>query len=227
MSAGCLYRNPVSRPDGTIGRVGRPAPNHASYGSFATFSDRDGNGWLLQEITTRLPGRIDPVAASFDSAGDLVRAFRRAARRSWRAREARRSGRCELARLICRVHGAGSTLWPNSEMIVDCLHQSLPRHLHHSRPINGEPPTGPRDNFDGHFVRIRVPCPTWPEAAKELSRLLEEKAMPRAIEIGLTPTRSARMAPLLESLSHSCRKYRRLGRFSRLGRLISPLPSIF
>jgi catechol 2,3-dioxygenase-like lactoylglutathione lyase family enzyme len=36
-----------------------PAPDHTSYGSFATFSDPDGNSWLLQEITTRLPGRVD------------------------------------------------------------------------------------------------------------------------------------------------------------------------
>jgi catechol 2,3-dioxygenase-like lactoylglutathione lyase family enzyme len=39
------------------GRVGGPAPGHATYGSFATFRDPDGNGWLLQEVTTRLPGR--------------------------------------------------------------------------------------------------------------------------------------------------------------------------
>ena len=43
--------------DGTSGRVSGPAPDHASYGSFATFSDPDGNSWLLQEIKTRLPGR--------------------------------------------------------------------------------------------------------------------------------------------------------------------------
>jgi catechol 2,3-dioxygenase-like lactoylglutathione lyase family enzyme len=42
---------------GAEGRVSGPAPNHQSYGSFASFSDPDGNGWLLQEITTRLPGR--------------------------------------------------------------------------------------------------------------------------------------------------------------------------
>jgi catechol 2,3-dioxygenase-like lactoylglutathione lyase family enzyme len=39
------------------GRIGGPAPEHASYGSFATFRDPDGNGWLFQEVTTRLPGR--------------------------------------------------------------------------------------------------------------------------------------------------------------------------
>ncbi len=42
---------------GTEGRVSGPAPEHADYGSFASFSDPDGNGWVLQEIKTRLPGR--------------------------------------------------------------------------------------------------------------------------------------------------------------------------
>ena len=42
-------------------------------------SDPDGNGWLFQEITTRLPGRIDSTATSFASANDLASALRRAA----------------------------------------------------------------------------------------------------------------------------------------------------
>jgi catechol 2,3-dioxygenase-like lactoylglutathione lyase family enzyme len=42
---------------GTEGRAPGPAPERSSYGSFASFSDPDGNGWLLQEVTTRLPGR--------------------------------------------------------------------------------------------------------------------------------------------------------------------------
>jgi catechol 2,3-dioxygenase-like lactoylglutathione lyase family enzyme len=42
---------------GANGRAGGPAPEHADYGSFVAFSDPDGNGWLLQEIKTRLPGR--------------------------------------------------------------------------------------------------------------------------------------------------------------------------
>jgi catechol 2,3-dioxygenase-like lactoylglutathione lyase family enzyme len=45
------------QPEGSIGRVRGAAPEHASYRSFATFSDPDGNGWLLQEIQVRLPGR--------------------------------------------------------------------------------------------------------------------------------------------------------------------------
>ncbi len=66
------------QPVGTSGRVSGPAPNHASYSSFATFSDPDGNGWLLQEITTRLPGRIDAAETAFASTADLVSALRRA-----------------------------------------------------------------------------------------------------------------------------------------------------
>jgi catechol 2,3-dioxygenase-like lactoylglutathione lyase family enzyme len=65
--------------DGTNGRVNGPAPDHASYSSFVTFSDPDGNGWLLQEITTRLPGRIDAAETSFASTADLASALRRAA----------------------------------------------------------------------------------------------------------------------------------------------------
>jgi catechol 2,3-dioxygenase-like lactoylglutathione lyase family enzyme len=59
-------------------RLSGPAPDRSSYGSFVSFSDPDGNVWLLQEITTRLPGRIDPGSISFSSAGDLASAFRRA-----------------------------------------------------------------------------------------------------------------------------------------------------
>ena len=70
-------------------RVSGPDPEHRSYRSFASFNDPDGNGWLLQEITTRLPGRIDP-------ADDVVRVRKRPGERASacggrprRAREAR------------------------------------------------------------------------------------------------------------------------------------------
>jgi catechol 2,3-dioxygenase-like lactoylglutathione lyase family enzyme len=59
-------------------RVNGPDPEHRSYRSFASFRDPDGNGWLLQEITTRLPGRIDSAATNFASASDLANAMRRA-----------------------------------------------------------------------------------------------------------------------------------------------------
>ena len=60
-------------------RVSGRDPEHRSYRSFASFHDPDGNGWLFQEITTRLPGRIDPATTTFASAGDLGSALRRAA----------------------------------------------------------------------------------------------------------------------------------------------------
>jgi len=59
-------------------RTGGPDPERGSYRSFASFRDPDGNGWLFQEITTRLAGRIDSGATSFTSAAELAEAFRRA-----------------------------------------------------------------------------------------------------------------------------------------------------
>jgi catechol 2,3-dioxygenase-like lactoylglutathione lyase family enzyme len=66
------------QPDATSGRVSGPAADHATYSSFATFNDPDGNSWLLQEVTTRLPGRVDLATTSFASANDLANALRRA-----------------------------------------------------------------------------------------------------------------------------------------------------
>ena len=54
-------------------------PERASYRSRAQFSDPDGNSWVLQEITSRLPGRVEPDPTSFASASDLASALRRAA----------------------------------------------------------------------------------------------------------------------------------------------------
>src|SRR6185437_12592438 len=59
-------------------RVNGSDPDHRSYRSFASFHDPDGNGWLLQEITSRLPGRIDSSGTTFASASEMASAFRRA-----------------------------------------------------------------------------------------------------------------------------------------------------
>ena len=59
-------------------RVSGPDPERGSYRSCVSFRDPDGNGWLLQEITTRLPGRIDSRTTSFASVSDLASALRRA-----------------------------------------------------------------------------------------------------------------------------------------------------
>ena len=71
--AGGPFNNAVQKP-----RVAGPDPEGRSYFSFASFEDPDGTCWLLQEITTRLPGRIDSAAATFNSVSDLSSAFRRA-----------------------------------------------------------------------------------------------------------------------------------------------------
>jgi catechol 2,3-dioxygenase-like lactoylglutathione lyase family enzyme len=59
-------------------RVSGPDPDHRSYRSFVSFSDPDGNGWLLQQVTTRLPGRV-AGNTTYASADDLSRAMQRAA----------------------------------------------------------------------------------------------------------------------------------------------------
>jgi catechol 2,3-dioxygenase-like lactoylglutathione lyase family enzyme len=59
-------------------RLSGPAPDRRTYASFVSFSDPDGNGWLLQEITTRLPGRIDSDATTYATVPDLADAMRRA-----------------------------------------------------------------------------------------------------------------------------------------------------
>jgi catechol 2,3-dioxygenase-like lactoylglutathione lyase family enzyme len=55
-----------------------PDPERTSYGSFFSFTDPDGNTWLVQEVTTRLPGRIDAAETAFASTADLASALRRA-----------------------------------------------------------------------------------------------------------------------------------------------------
>lgn len=59
-------------------RVGGGDPEHRSYRTFASFSDPDGNGWLFQEVTERLPGRVDADDTTFASSVELAKALRRA-----------------------------------------------------------------------------------------------------------------------------------------------------
>lgn len=59
-------------------RLGGPDPERRTYRSYASFSDPDGNGWLLQEVTARLPGRVDTDETVFTSPAELAGALRRA-----------------------------------------------------------------------------------------------------------------------------------------------------
>jgi catechol 2,3-dioxygenase-like lactoylglutathione lyase family enzyme len=67
------------RNDGPGARLSGPSPDRTSYRSYATFSDPDGNSWLLQEVTTRLAGRIESGGTAFASVNDLMGALLRAA----------------------------------------------------------------------------------------------------------------------------------------------------
>ncbi|MEY9614005.1 catechol 2,3-dioxygenase-like lactoylglutathione lyase family enzyme [Bradyrhizobium elkanii] len=89
---------------GAEGRIKGPDPERPSYGSLATFNDPDGNVWLLQQVTQRLPGRVDGNSTNFSSSADLARRTAPRGYGPWRAREADRWPRCELARLVRRVH---------------------------------------------------------------------------------------------------------------------------
>jgi catechol 2,3-dioxygenase-like lactoylglutathione lyase family enzyme len=64
---------------GTTARVAGPASDHQTYGSWVSFRDPDGNDWFVQEVTTRLPGRVTSAPAAYDSPADLAEALRRAA----------------------------------------------------------------------------------------------------------------------------------------------------
>ena len=66
-------------PFSPAGRISGPDPERHSYRSYVSFEDPDGNGWIVQEVTRRLPGRIDPATTTFSSANDLASAIRRAA----------------------------------------------------------------------------------------------------------------------------------------------------
>ena len=100
---------------------GQPAvsgrdPEGRSYVSYATFNDPDGNGWVLQEITTRLPGRVDAAATTFSSAAALEAALRRAAT-AHGEHEARTGGR----------HDETWPGWYAAYMIAEQAGADLPR----------------------------------------------------------------------------------------------------
>jgi hypothetical protein len=65
-------------PFSPAGRISGPDPERQSYRSYVSFEDPDGNAWIVQEVTRRTRGRIDPAKTTFASANDLASALRRA-----------------------------------------------------------------------------------------------------------------------------------------------------
>ena len=99
-----------------------PDPERTSYGSFCSFSDPDGNLWLVQEVTTRLPGRIDPTETAFASAEDLENALWRA--EAAHAEHQKRTGRSHL--LHRSSHDDTWPAWYASYMVAEQAGSDLP-----------------------------------------------------------------------------------------------------
>jgi catechol 2,3-dioxygenase-like lactoylglutathione lyase family enzyme len=99
-------------------------PERTSYGSFFSFNDPDGNVWLVQEVTTRLPGRVDAIGLAFASTADLERALRRAeAAHGEHEKRTRHRLRAELAE---RVREDDWPAWYASYMVAEQAGTDLP-----------------------------------------------------------------------------------------------------
>jgi catechol 2,3-dioxygenase-like lactoylglutathione lyase family enzyme len=100
---------------GASGRLSGPAPDHLSYRSYATFDDPDGNTWLLQEVTTRMPGHMNSAATTFASVNDLASALRRA--EAGHGEHEKRS----------RIRDANWADWYAAYMVAEQAGQALPQ----------------------------------------------------------------------------------------------------
>jgi predicted enzyme related to lactoylglutathione lyase len=99
-------------------------PERASYGSFFSFNDPDGNMWLVQEVTTRLPGRVDGAGVAFASTADLEDAFRRA--ESAHGKHEKRTGHRLKAELAGRVRDEDWPAWYASYVVAEQTGTDLP-----------------------------------------------------------------------------------------------------
>jgi predicted enzyme related to lactoylglutathione lyase len=99
-------------------------PERTSYGSFFSFSDPDGNVWLVQEVTTRLPGRVDAAGTAFASTADLERALRRA--EAAHGEHEKRTGHRLKAELTERVRDEDWPAWYASYMVAEQAGTDLP-----------------------------------------------------------------------------------------------------
>ena len=99
-------------------------PERTSYGSFFSFSDPDGNMWLVQEVTTRLPGRVDAAGMAFASTADLERALRRA--QAAHGEHEKRTGHRLKAELTERVRDEDWPAWYASYIVAEQAGTDLP-----------------------------------------------------------------------------------------------------
>jgi catechol 2,3-dioxygenase-like lactoylglutathione lyase family enzyme len=106
-------------PFSPAGRISGPDPERQSYRSYVAFEDPDGNAWIVQEVTRRAPGRIDPAKTTFASANDLASAMRRA-----------EAAFGEHEKSSGRPNGEPNAKWPNwyaSYMAAEQVGTDLPK----------------------------------------------------------------------------------------------------
>ncbi|MGH3300531.1 MAG: VOC family protein [Streptosporangiaceae bacterium] len=101
-----------------------PDPERTSYGSFFSFSDPDGNTWLVQEVTTRLPGRIDAAGTAFASTADLASALRRA--EAAHSEHEKHTGHRLKAELAEQVQDENWPAWYASYLVAEQTGTDLP-----------------------------------------------------------------------------------------------------
>jgi predicted enzyme related to lactoylglutathione lyase len=99
-------------------------PERTSYGSFFSIDDPDGNLWVVQEVTTRLPGRVDAAGMAFSSTADLERALRRA--EAAHGEHEKRAGHPLKAGLAARVRDDDWPAWYASYMVAERAGTDLP-----------------------------------------------------------------------------------------------------
>ena len=99
-----------------------PDPDRTSYGSFFYLTDPDSNTWLVQEVTTRLPGRMNATETGYVSAADLESALRRAA--GAHGEHEKRNGRSHLFHLS--DHDENWPGWYAAYMVAEQAGTDLP-----------------------------------------------------------------------------------------------------
>src|SRR5262249_4843368 len=99
-------------------------PDRTSYGAFCSFNDPDGNIWLVQEVTTRLPGRVNAAGTAFASTADLESALRRA--EAAHTEHEKRTGHRLKAELAERVQDQSWPAWYASYMVAEQTGTDLP-----------------------------------------------------------------------------------------------------
>jgi catechol 2,3-dioxygenase-like lactoylglutathione lyase family enzyme len=109
-----------------------PDPRRTSYGSFFSFNDPDGNVWLVQEVTMRLPGRIDAAQTAFASVADLASALRRA--EAAHAEHEKRNGHRFKEELEERLHEQNWAAWYASYMVAEQAGTDMPQSVERSEP---------------------------------------------------------------------------------------------